>query len=627
VNPTAVFKAALKPKDEPEHEDGGEVAEVQVPGLAGSVFDLIDDHGIDEELVAQLFKAGYMTIEQLLNVSREKLVELGADDQLVLLLKGSHVKRRKLDNQLALKPSSAPRADMPELRFVQRGSVKTALALLATDESKLQALQEVDKRRFANTTRKSKDSIWSTWEAMAKDVWQEQSLPLTEELVRKQAAAFYAGGYRSAAQYFARAKEEHLKVFKKPVSVSVLKAIKDYTRSTERGIGPSKLKDSIPFEDIVGQLVEVPPLQLPRDPEMCIWPAGMVCLGTWWLTRGIELAFAEVAHVTVNENNKTVAWMLPASKRDPKALGETRTQACVCIKVPSKAELCPFCIMVENINFVKANFGGDELGSAGLARMPLFPNSYGKHLSKAGTAATIRCVIAEAGHPVTKVDAEGNLRQRFGEHALRVIGAQFLARFGMDVYLIKLFARWGSDAVLRYIQDAQLADGTGTAARALAAVAEQEVHAIKDIVRDPYVPRQEMRDEILTVLSSRQAAENIEAVVDQLVRDRLKELKQASTAVVGTVKKVEADQLVVNLPTKKAHKVLVYDPEKAPETWQAFCGWMFGRAKYKLVTAVPKRCTQCKDCFPKKQGDTPAGAQSDSDSSSSSSSSSSSKST
>jgi len=340
VNPTAVFKAALKNKQEPEREDGGEVADVQVPGLSGSVFDLIDDHDVDEELVAGLFKAGYTTIEQLLGLSREKLFELGADAQLVLLLKGHQVKKRRLDDQLALRPSSAPRADMPELRFTQRGSVKTALALLATDDSKLQALQEVDKRRFANTTRKAKDSIWSTWECMARDVWQEHPLPLTEDLVRKQAAAFYAGGYRSAAQYFARAKEEHLKVFKKPVSVSVLKAIRDYTRSTERGIGPSKLKDSIPFEDIADQLVEIPPLQLPKDPEMCIWPAGMVCLGTWWLTRGIELAFAEVSHVSVNYANKTIAWVLPASKRDPKALGETRTQACVCMKVPSKSMLC-----------------------------------------------------------------------------------------------------------------------------------------------------------------------------------------------------------------------------------------------------------------------------------------------
>jgi len=282
--------------------------------------------------------------------------------------------------------------------------------------------------------------------------------------------------------------------------------------------------------------------------------------------------------------------------------------------------------MVENINFVKASFGGDELGSAGLARMPLFPNSYGKHLSKAGTAATIRCVIAEAGHSVTKLDAQGNLKQRFGEHALRVIGAQFLARVGTDVYLIKLFARWGSDAVLRYIQDAQLADGVGTATRALKAVADHEVQAIKDMVRDPFLPRQELKEEVLSVLSSEQATDNIEAVVDQLVRDRLKELKHESAAALGTVKKVEADQLVVNMPTKKVHKVLAFDPLASPVTWQAFCGWMFGRAKYKMVTAVPKRCTQCRDCFPKKQGATPAGEQSDSDSSSSSSSSSSSKS-
>ena len=88
VNPTAVFKSALRPKEEPGHEDEGEVADVQVPGLFGSVFDLVDDHEVGEELVATLFKAGYTTIEQLAELSRERLTELGADDQLVMLLKG-----------------------------------------------------------------------------------------------------------------------------------------------------------------------------------------------------------------------------------------------------------------------------------------------------------------------------------------------------------------------------------------------------------------------------------------------------------------------------------------------------------------------------------------------------------
>ena len=46
--------------------------------------------------------------------------------------------------------------------------------------------------------------------------------------------------------------------------------------------------------------------------------------------------------------------------------------------------------------------------------------------------------------------------ERFGEHVFRVSGAQFLSRRNVQVYLIQLLGRWGSDAVFRYIQEAPL---------------------------------------------------------------------------------------------------------------------------------------------------------------------------
>eukprot|EP00972_Heterocapsa_arctica_P096292 14206846-Heterocapsa_arctica.AAC.1 len=60
----------------------------------------------------------------------------------------------------------------------------------------------------------------------------------------------------------------------------------------------------------------------------------------------------------------------------------------------------------------------------------------------------------------------GVLRDRYGEHVCRVAGAQLLSRAGMDLYLVQLFARWGSSTVLRYVQLAPLLAQAGIAARA-----------------------------------------------------------------------------------------------------------------------------------------------------------------
>ena len=53
-------------------------------------------------------------------------------------------------------------------------------------------------------------------------------------------------------------------------------------------------------------------------------------------------------------------------------------------------------------------------------------------------------------------DTFGRTRELFGEHALRVAGAQALAAAGVETVVIQVFARWGSAAVLRYIQETPL---------------------------------------------------------------------------------------------------------------------------------------------------------------------------
>ena len=60
------------------------------------------------------------------------------------------------------------------------------------------------------------------------------------------------------------------------------------------------------------------------------------------------------------------------------------------------------------------------------------------------------------GEPLVRNDRNGKEAQRFGEHVMRVAGAQSFARRGIELFMIQSYARWGSSAILRYVQDAPL---------------------------------------------------------------------------------------------------------------------------------------------------------------------------
>ena len=182
----------------------------------------------------------------------------------------------------------------------------------------------------------------------------------------------------------------------------------------------------------------------------------MVVMGTWWMARGVELSFALTCHVRLDPSRRQVGWLLAASKRDPQALGEERVHRCSCDEDASLTDICPYHVTVAYFALLREHFG--DSFSASARRLPLFPDRHGSALSKGAVIGAIREVAAQAGEPLVRSDGVGNERHRFHEHVLRVTGAQFLARAGLELLLIQLFARWGSAAVLRYVQQAPLSN-------------------------------------------------------------------------------------------------------------------------------------------------------------------------
>ena len=57
---------------------------------------------------------------------------------------------------------------MPQVRFTRRGSTELAMRMLETPEGRARALEEVDGRCYANTSSKSRESVWLTWVTLAK---------------------------------------------------------------------------------------------------------------------------------------------------------------------------------------------------------------------------------------------------------------------------------------------------------------------------------------------------------------------------------------------------------------------------------------------------------------------------
>ena len=116
------------------------------------------------------------------------------------------------------------------------------------------------------------------------------ALPLTAESVEKVSASLKEAGYRSARQYFARARREHVLQMKTEVPPEVLLRMRDAIRAIERGIGGPALKDAFRMEDLV---LPLPSLEVSAARRQAV---SLVVLGCWFLLREIEIAAVRVKH-------------------------------------------------------------------------------------------------------------------------------------------------------------------------------------------------------------------------------------------------------------------------------------------------------------------------------------------
>ena len=79
--------------------------------------------------------------------------------------------------------------------------------------------------------------------------------------------------------------------------------------------------------------------------------------------------------------------------------------------------------------------------------------------------------------PTKTTDASGRVHELFAGHVCRVVGAVWLSSTLRESYLVQVFARWGSRAIQRYVQDSPLYTQAEFAPRAMEAFTSAQVRA------------------------------------------------------------------------------------------------------------------------------------------------------
>ena len=174
--------------------------------------------------------------------------------------------------------------------------------------------------------------------------------------------------------------------------------MKDAVRSIERGLGPSKLKDSFDLT-LLRTIWDSPSFQEVEDDYI------MVLSGSWFLMREIEVANAKASHVRfehTSSDSPVVHWSLPVSKTDTKGEMIERSHVCSC-----SAAIEPLCI----VHALKRRLDKIELMTD---RTPLFPDGRGHTRSKADTIKAIRNIIHMTGTETTRIGLNGRSLERFG---------------------------------------------------------------------------------------------------------------------------------------------------------------------------------------------------------------------
>ena len=441
---------------------------------------------------------------------------------------------------------------------------------LATVCERDAAVADLERDFHAASSRKATEMKLRTIKT-AISKWGLALYPPTAASIKALAATLKRGGYRSAESYLLlyRGECDRRGV---PYSADLVRIHRDCVRSCVRGLGGPVKALGLPFERL-GELDTEE--DGPWNPGGPMGPAAVVVAGAWFMTREVELSTTRAALVTLSGEDASdfaVQWQLPASKSDQQALGTARTHGCACGGPLSTG--CPYHAVKGQLDRLRRLFPHRWSGTAFDVDLPLFPGVDGSVVTKEAMTATLVEAALRLKVPTETADGSG----RVSSHSLRRTGAQGLARLGVDSWAIQLLGRWGSSAVLGYIQEVPLERSAVWARRAALGAA----------------PSAELPVASVGVGGGAHGLPCVSATAMAELLEKDAGPQAASEADLSGVMFVRSAGMVW-------HKVPGHGSAGPMSAWTTLCGWRFARSDGIFESSLPQPLLHkfiCKRCMP-----------------------------
>jgi hypothetical protein len=395
---------------------------------------------------------------------------------------------------------------------------------------------------------------------------------------------FKKGRYRSFVGYMSRVRNVHKLDW--DWTEALEQESRSAVRSVLRGIGPSRQSSEYSLLKILELSKDMADTDTPVVTGGPVGPVRYCEFSCLYVLREIEGSFLVVTDLVFDTTAEEVTTSLSACKTDPKARGCTRTWGCACGGAGTARTVpCAFHCALEQVAAVRYLLKEDPAWPD----VPLFPSAGGVAVSMDACVRTIEFLAEAAGDSLRDESGE----RRMGGHSHRISGSRFLARLGIPLHIIQGLARWGSDVVLHYIQDAPLCkltvfyrDALSEQYPALAQAPSSGSASSGSGTRAGPTTTQ--------TASLRKALHSLTDSVQQLL-----EREAAFVSRVDALENPAIKTLIHNLDTGSLHRALVDGPDFLPVEWRSRCGWRFGQKRFARLQNIPasmpwdKICDNC----------------------------------
>ena len=472
------------------------------------------------------------------------------------------------------------RGGHPILPFKACGS-RDKMNTIAVDPVATQAaVDKFNELIYAPSSAASKASRARLWYTTAA-AFGIDPFPLTPAKVLKFAAVLKEAGYRSGYLYLVEAEQIHARLGH-PLEQPLRLAMTDARRGLERGLGPPARSAEIRPEwlDELHAAVGNSDVELDRRDDSPRGGLFVWGLGTGWLLREIELSLLDLHADTlkIDDAKGITTLKLNSSKMDPSGRSASRTHRCSCegVSLPS----CPVCSARHLLELAMRTWGGNR-DSHEAKLIPLIGT-----IARPHRFVEKQALVAAAQRDAELIRSMGVadvVPSEVTGHFMRRSGAKSWTRRGLTLASVQWLGRWGSAAVMMYVEEAaeEMAPGADhgvpvEVVRAEAAIALRCFPAQEELAGQVGLPALLGRPEVQQSLAEAGIAEDRLLALEQFASEARSEIGGAR-ALAQELDELVRPSFVLNTSSEVLHRA-VRTERLASLVASTRCGWRWARS-------------------------------------------------